>query len=145
MHAAVNDGAPQTAEPATEEEDQRLEMILQGDDNPARFDIEEVDKDSKEIKQDSTEEEEEDLEIFFGGPSSAAAPSKYLSNEVVTSSRFLYIRRSAPAVTATGNEQGGQATKASVDVNAPGLLNGEVIYNVELDSLPEKPWRLPGI
>lgn len=36
------------------------------------------------------------------------------------------------------------ASKPGVDVNAPGLLNGEVIYNVELDSLPEKPWRQPG-
>lgn len=39
----------------------------------------------------------------------------------------------------------GTATKTSVDVDAPGMLNGEVIYNIELDSLPEKPWRMPGI
>lgn len=34
--------------------------------------------------------------------------------------------------------------KTGVDLNAPGQLNGEVIYNVELDSLPDKPWRQPG-
>lgn len=36
------------------------------------------------------------------------------------------------------------AAKASVDVEAPGMLNGELIYNIEIDSLPEKPWRMPG-
>lgn len=36
------------------------------------------------------------------------------------------------------------AAKTSVDVEAPGMLNGEVIYNIEIDSLPEKPWRMPG-
>ncbi len=36
------------------------------------------------------------------------------------------------------------ATKQTIDINTPGMLNGQVIYNVELDSIPDRPWAQPG-
>jgi len=35
--------------------------------------------------------------------------------------------------------------KSTVDINAPGQYEGQNIYDVDLDSFEEKPWRKPGI
>lgn len=32
-----------------------------------------------------------------------------------------------------------------IDLNAPGNINGHAVVDFDLDSLPEKPWRKPGI
>jgi len=34
--------------------------------------------------------------------------------------------------------------KSTVDINAPGQYEGQNIYDVDLDSFEEKPWRKPG-
>jgi len=34
--------------------------------------------------------------------------------------------------------------KSTVDINAPGQYEGQSIYDVDLDSFEEKPWRKPG-
>ena len=33
----------------------------------------------------------------------------------------------------------------SIDLNAPGNINGHAVLDFDLDSLEEKPWRKPGM
>jgi len=44
--------------------------------------------------------------------------------------------------------EGGQASSSrtpGVDINAIGTFEGNAIYDVDLDSFEDKPWRKPGI
>lgn len=43
--------------------------------------------------------------------------------------------------------EGGQASSSrtpGVDINAIGTIDGTSIYDVDLDSFEDKPWRKPG-
>jgi hypothetical protein len=108
----------------------------ENNDNEKSKDLEmtETPKDSKteeEVEEEEEEEEEEDdsdsdIEIIMNPEPQEDPKQKLQFNKPTT------------------KEQANGMGKSTVDINAPGQYEGQNIYDVDLDSFEEKPWRKPG-
>ncbi|GBC05535.1 hypothetical protein RclHR1_06280008 [Rhizophagus clarus] len=99
--------------------------------------IEEEDEEEEEEEEEEDSDESDDIEIIMD------APPKPTDNAARSS---LVIKPNFNKQLGSRHE-GGQASSSrtpGVDINAIGTIDGTSIYDVDLDSFEDKPWRKPG-
>ena len=87
---------------------------------------------------DDEDDDDDDVQVTIGDIKANTFPTPYGS----TPMNLNITKRSAAF--ASGQTSVANKQKPGLDIDAVGTINGVSIYDVNLDSLEEKPWRKPG-
>ncbi|KAJ3410267.1 cleavage polyadenylation factor subunit fip1 [Chytridiales sp. JEL 0842] len=101
--------------------------------------------DHDEEDQDDSEESDDDIEIVLD---TASAPKASDPESRSQQGPLVNIKTSQAAKDgenqAAAQTQSTTASKAAIDLDAVGQYNDKEIFDVDLDSFEDKPWRKPG-
>ncbi|CAL1295284.1 unnamed protein product [Larinioides sclopetarius] len=98
---------------------------------------EKIQENEEEKDSDDDEDSDDDVQVTIGDIKPASTPYPYGSTPV-----NLNIKRGAGFTGGTGGNAGSK-TKG-IDLETVGLINGVSMYEFNLDSIEDKPWRKPG-
>lgn len=126
-------------------QDEKTNNLKEEEENKPKVDETETEK-SEEISNTGTgeteeeeeeEEEEEDSDSDIEIIMNATVPED--TNKNIQANKALQFNKSAGRI-----DQSGFQGKSTVDINEPGQYEGQNIFDLDLDSFEEKPWRKPG-
>ena len=101
-------------------------------------DEEEEDEEDGEFEEDESDDDDDDIQVHIGEVN-AATPGAYGTP--------VNWKKDGPTTAAATNKLAVLPTQGQkkIDVNAVGLINGQPIYEYDLDTeADDKPWRKPG-
>ncbi|KAK9765936.1 cleavage polyadenylation factor subunit fip1 [Basidiobolus ranarum] len=116
------------------------------EDNQEEVKKEDNEDDDDDADEDDNEDSDSDIEFVTEMPDDENQDGEGRRNSLVNIKPNQYQKNA----NASGNNQDGtqQATAANrpggIDLNAVGEIEGQSIYEVDLDSFEDKPWRKPG-